>query len=470
MISPMKRMETEKKKSRRERILTEPILPLLIKTAIPTIIGMLINMIYNLTDTFFIGQLNNKSMTAAIGIVFSFVSFIQAIGFWFGYGSGNSMSRKLGEKEDEEAKILSSSGIVLALGAGIVLMVLLSFFVEPLASLLGGNASAQLLSFTTEYLRIIIFSIPFSLFALTVYNQLRLCGNVKDGMIGLLVGMLSNMILDPILIFGFKMGFIGAGWATLAGQVIGSITLFILSRTHGNIPVSLRAARFTKDRIYHVLAGGAPNFSRQGITSIASVLLNIVAARYGESTIAALTVSSRIAALAYMVMIGWGQGFQPICAMNYGAKQYDRVKHALKLTLSIGTIFLIFATALLAVFASSVTAVLSRDPEVIRLEHRFCASSVLLYHLWDFMLSAVCTCRTSGNTPVLYGFPLHGRASSTFRCCSFCLPSAVSWDYSGYSLRQISCPLFLQVSFCGVITYIQKRVTAPEISSCCYSF
>lgn len=363
----MKRMETEKKKSRRERILTEPILPLLIKTAIPTIVGMLINMIYNLTDTFFIGQLNNKSMTAAIGIVFSFVGFIQAIGFWFGYGSGNFMSRKLGEKEDEEAKILSSSGIVMALGAGIVLMFLLSFFVEPLASLLGGNASAQLLSFTTEYLRIIIFSIPFSLFALTVYNQFRLCGNVKDGMIGLLVGMLSNMILDPILIFGFKMGFIGAGWATLAGQVIGSITLFILSRTHGNIPVSLRAARFTKERIYHILAGGAPNFSRQGITSIASVLLNIVAARYGEATIAALTVSSRIAALAYMVMIGWGQGFQPICAMNYGAKQYDRVKHALKLTLSIGTIFLIFATALLAVFASSVTAVLSRDSEVIRL-------------------------------------------------------------------------------------------------------
>lgn len=363
----MKTVETEKKKSRRERILTEPLLPLLIKTAIPTIIGMLINMIYNLTDTFFIGQLNNKSMTAAIGIVFSFVSFIQAVGFWFGYGSGNSMSRKLGEQEDEEAKILSSSGIVMALGTGIILMIVLSLRVEPLARLLGGNASAQLLAFTTKYLRIIIFSIPFSLFALTVYNQLRLCGNVKDGMIGLLVGMLCNMILDPILIFGFKMGFIGAGWATLAGQVIGSITLLILSRQHGNIPVSLRAARFTKKRIYHILAGGSPNFSRQGITSIASVLLNIVAARYGEATIAALTVSSRIAALAYMIMIGWGQGFQPICAMNYGAKQYDRVKQALKLTLSIGTIFLIFATALLAVFTSPVTTVLSKDPEVIRL-------------------------------------------------------------------------------------------------------
>ena len=208
----MKTVETEKKKSRRERILTEPLLPLLIKTAIPTIIGMLINMIYNLTDTFFIGQLNNKSMTAAIGIVFSFVSFIQAVGFWFGYGSGNSMSRKLGEQEDEEAKILSSSGIVMALGTGIILMIVLSLLVEPLARLLGGNASAQLLAFTTEYLRIIIFSIPFSLFALTVYNQLRLCGNGKDGMIGLFgfVGNIPNSALFQGILDMDENGYIRA--------------------------------------------------------------------------------------------------------------------------------------------------------------------------------------------------------------------------------------------------------------------
>lgn len=118
--------EMNEKKSRRERILTEPILPLLIKMSVPTIIGMLINMIYNLTDTFFIGQLNNKSMTAAIGIVFSFVSFIQAIGFWFGYGSGNVMSRKIGEQEDAEAEVISSLGIVMALGTGVVLMIMLT--------------------------------------------------------------------------------------------------------------------------------------------------------------------------------------------------------------------------------------------------------------------------------------------------------------------------------------------------------
>lgn len=355
------------KKSRRERILTEPVLPLLVKMSIPTIIGMLINMIYNLTDTFFIGQLDNKSMTAAIGIVFSFVSFIQAIGFWFGYGSGNVMSRKIGEQEEAEAEIVSSIGIVMALVTGVILTAVLTIWVRPLAGLIGGNASPKLLDYTTEYLQIILFSVPFSLFGLTVYNQLRLCGNVKDGMLGLLAGMVSNMILDPVLIFGLKMGFVGAGWATFAGQVIGSVVLLILSYQHGNIPVRLSKAQFSRTRVYHILAGGAPNFSRQGITGVASVLLNIVAAAYGEGVIAALTVSSRIAALAYMVMIGWGQGFQPVCAMNYGAKQYDRVKKALKLTIWIGTVFLIIAAIILAIYAEAVTAVLSKDAEVVEL-------------------------------------------------------------------------------------------------------
>lgn len=352
---------------RREKMITEPILPLLVKTSIPTIIGMLVTMIYNLTDTFFIGQLGNKSMTAAIGIAFSFVSFMQALGFWFGYGSGNAMSRKLGEQDEEEASILSSTGIMLAIMTGLFLTISLLFFVRPLAGFLGGSASPALLDYTTDYLRVILYSVPFSLFATTVYNQLRLCGNVRDGMIGLLAGMLCNMILDPVFIFGFKMDFIGAAWATFAGQVIGSVVLFILASGNGNIPVCLTKVSFQNGRLYHILAGGAPNFSRQGITAVSSVLLNMVAAGYGEETIAALTVSTRIAALAYMIMIGWGQGFQPICAMNYGAQKYDRVKKALRLSAGIGTVFLILAAILLAVLAAPLTSLLSKNPEVISL-------------------------------------------------------------------------------------------------------
>ncbi len=354
-----------KKELRRKAILNDDLLPLLVKTSIPTIIGMLVMVIYNLTDTFFVGILNNKSMTAAIGIVFSFMSFIQAIGFWFGYGSGNIMSKKIGENEEKEAEIISSIGILFAIVIGILIAILSWFFVLPLSKFIGGSASENLLNFTVEYLKVIIISIPFGLYSITLYNQLRLCGNVKDGMIGLLIGMAVNMALDPVLMFVFKFGFIGAGYATLIGQITGCIVLTNLSGKNGNIAVDLKKARINKDRVYHILAGGMPNFSRQSITSIALILLNVVAAKYGDGVIAALTISSRIVALAYMIMIGWGQGFQPICAMNYGAKQYDRVKKAFKFAVVGGTLFLIMAAILLYAFSEPLIKTMSNDNEVI---------------------------------------------------------------------------------------------------------
>ena len=354
-----------KKELRRKAILNDDLLLLLVKTSIPTIIGILVMVIYNLTDTFFVGILNNKSMTAAIGIVFSFMSFIQAIGFWFGYGSGNIMSKKIGENEEKEAEIISSIGILFAIVIGILIAILSCFFVLPLSKFIGGSASENLLNFTVEYLKVIIISIPFGLYSITLYNQLRLCGNVKDGMIGLLIGVAVNIVLDPVLMFVFKFGFIGAGYATLIGQITGCIVLTNLSEKNGNIAVDLKKARINKDRVYHILAGGMPNFSRQSITSIALILLNVVAAKYGDGIIAALTISSRIAALAYMIMIGWGQGFQPICAMNYGAKQYDRVKKAFKFTVVGGTLFLIMAAILLYVFSELFIKTMSNDNEVI---------------------------------------------------------------------------------------------------------
>ena len=353
------------KEQRRLNILTKPILPLLVKTAIPTIIGMLISVIYNLTDTFFVGRLHNSAMIAAIGVVFSFAGIIQALGFWFGYGSGNVMSKKIGAQDYAEAEIISSIGIVLAIAIGVALAIAASIFVVPLAKRIGGNASHDVLIFTVQYLRIIIISVPFSLYAVTLYNQLRLCGNVRDGMIGLLSGMLSNMALDPLLMFTLNMGFIGAGYATLIGQIIGCIVLTALAKRHGNIPVSIKKARYSKARIYHILAGGLPNFSRQAITSVALVLLNVTAAHYGESMIAALTISSKIVAVAYMIMIGWGQGFQPICAMNYGAKKYSRVKKAFITTVSAGTIFLIIAAIILFILAEQCIHLMSNDHDVI---------------------------------------------------------------------------------------------------------
>lgn len=348
-------------------MILEPLLPLLIRMALPTMVGMMVSVIYNLTDTFWIGRLNDKSMTAAIGITFSFVSLVQALGFWYGYGSGNVMSRVLGAKDDAEAEIISGDGIALSIGSGLVLALIGYPLARPLSAFLGGSISPQLLGYTTDYLKIMVTALPFSLFSITVYNQFRLCGNGKDAMIGLLIGMLVNIILDPIFILGLQMSIAGAGWATLTGQAASCVYFFVFSRRHGNIPVSLLHVSFRNRRLYHILAGGAPNFTRQGITSFALVALNQAAAGYGETVIAALTVSSRAASIGYMLMIGFAQGFQPICAMNFGAHQYDRVKKAFRLTVKMGTGFMVISAILLTAFARQLAGLLSADPQVIEL-------------------------------------------------------------------------------------------------------
>ena len=408
----------DKKEERRRAILNDPILPLLVKTSIPTIIGMLVMVIYNLTDTFFVGILNNKSMTAAIGIVFSFMSFIQAIGFWFGYGSGNIMSKRIGQGNEYEAEKISSIGILFALGFGILIAFISWIFISPLARFIGGSASESLMRFTVDYMRVIVLSIPFALYSMTLYNQLRLCGNVKDGMRGLLSGMLVNMALDPILMFGLGLGFIGAGYATLIGQIIGSIALTSLSRKNGNIGVDLKKVRINKERVYHILAGGMPNFLRQSITSIALILLNISAARYGDGLLAALTISSRILALAYLIMIGWGQGFQPICAMNYGASQYDRVKTAFKLAVLGATAFLILSAFGLHIFAKELIMTMTKDSQVIAYTRKllnlqcltlpllgyFALSSMLMQNIGQYFWSSIISISRQGifYIPLLY--------------------------------------------------------------------
>ena len=441
------------KEMKRKAILNDALLPILIKTSIPTIIGMLVMVIYNLTDTFFVGILNNKSMTAAIGIVFSFMSFIQALGFWFGYGSGNIMSKKIGEQNEDEAKNLASIGIFFAISSGLIIAFLSQIFIIPLAKFLGGNASDDLLKFTVKYLKIIILSIPFGLYSLTVYNQLRLCGNVKEGMTGLLFGMITNMILDPVMMFTLKLGFIGAGYATLTGQIVGSFVLTYFSFKSGNISLNLN---FNKERIYHILAGGMPNFLRQSITSIALILLNITAAKYGDSLLAALTVSSRISALAYMIMIGWSQGFQPICAMNYGAKKYTRVQEAFKLTAIIGSIFLIFSAILLYVFSNELVKTMTADSEVISISVQilhmqcitlpfvgfFAVSSMLLQNIGKYLMASILSVSRQG----IFFIPLLYILSGLFSQYGIYLLQPVA-DILSFALAVFVCKKCLEI-FC----------------------
>ena len=379
-----------KREERINRLTTQELFPLIVRMAIPSMIGMMVATIYNMTDTFWVGKLDNEAYTASVGVVFAFVSVIQAIGFWFGYGSGNYISRMLGKKEYEEAERMAANGVAIGAIAGVLILVLGLIFIDPLVSILGGNTSQELAVATKGYLRITICTVPFMLFSNTIYNQLRLSGAAKSSMYGLLVGMLINMVLDPIFILMIHMGVAGAAYASLIGQVAGCAMLWRETGRNGNISIK---AKYLKPDICHIreiLAGGAPNFCRQGITSISSVILNNIAGIYGVTVIAAVTVSQRVAYIAYALVIGFGQGFQPVCAINYGAGLYDRVKKAFKITWVTVTTFLVIVTPLLVIFAEKLTGAFATQTDVVELAVRMLrAQCVVLPFMGYYILSGM---------------------------------------------------------------------------------
>ncbi len=382
--------EEEKREERIRRLTTSDLYPLIVKMAIPSMIGMMVATVYNMTDTFWVGKLDNEAYTASVGVVFAFVSVIQAIGFWFGYGSGNYISRMLGKKDYKEAERMAAMGVSVAVIAGIVILIVGMLFINPLISLLGGTTSPELATATESYLKITVCTVPFMLFSNVIYNQLRLSGAAKSSMIGLLVGMLINMILDPIFILKFNMGVAGAAYASLAGQAVGCMMLYKQTGRNGNVAIS---PRYFKPDLYHVkeiLAGGAPNFCRQGITSISSVVLNNIAGIYGVSVIAAVTVSQRAAYIAYALVIGFGQGFQPVCAINYGAGKLDRVRKAFKLTWITVTVFLVVATPILLIFADKLTGAFATQQDVIETASKMLkAQCVILPLMGYYVLSGM---------------------------------------------------------------------------------
>ncbi len=374
----MNKSYDEKKREEKIRRLTSaPLYPLLVKMAIPSMVGMIVSTVYSMTDTFFVGKLDRTDLTASVGIVFSFVSVIQAIGFWFGYGSGNYISRCLGKKDIESAEKMAATGLLMAVITGLVILAAGLPFVRELAVLLGA-AGGELHTATVRYLRITILTVPFMLVSNVLYNQLRLAGSGNDSMLGLLVGMVLNMLLDPVFILVLKMDVAGAAVASMIGQISGVVVLYRATRRNGNIRTDIRNAVLSKSNIKEILAGGAPNFCRQGISSISSVLLNNAAAAFGSYAIAALTIALRISYIAYALVIGFGQGFQPICAINYGAGKHDRIKKAFKLALLTVSVFLVISVAFLALKSPSLVGGFTNEGDVSELAVRMIRAQCLI--------------------------------------------------------------------------------------------
>lgn len=337
-----------------KKMTEEPVEKLVIRMAIPTIISMLITSFYNMADTFFVSQINS-SATAAVGVIFSLMAMIQAVGFCFGHGSGNFISRKLGAKEEKEAEKMAATGFFSAFIIGIIMMVLGTIFLDPLVKLLG--ATETILPYAKDYMSIILIGAPFMISSLVLNNQLRLQGNAAYAMVGITSGAILNVILDPILIFKFDMGIRGAALATIISQIVSFTLIFKLCNYGGTIQIKLRNFKPNLKSYQEILHGGLPSLCRQGLASFSTVFLNLAVGPYGDGAVAAMSVVMRVTNFAGSALIGFGQGFQPVCGFNYGAKNYDRVKKAFWFCVRVSTICLTFLAVLGIIFAPNVISI-----------------------------------------------------------------------------------------------------------------
>lgn len=304
----------------------QPLGRLVFSLAVPTIVSMLITSFYNMADTYFVGLIDSASASGAVGVVFPLMAIMQAVGFMFGHGSGNHMSRVLGAGDAEDAQRMASTGFFSAFFAGLVIMALGLLLAEPLVYALGSTPTIA--PYARQYLMYLMPGAPFLIASLVLNNQLRFQGSAFYSMIGITSGALLNVVLDPLFIFGLGMGVAGAALATSLSQMVSFVLLLAGTRRGGNIRIRWRSFAPTFANFREILRGGIPSLARQGLNSLATVFLNVAAGGYGDAAIAAMSIVSRVMMMAVSAIIGFGQGFQPICGFNYGAGLYGRVRRA----------------------------------------------------------------------------------------------------------------------------------------------
>ena len=379
--------------------MTQTPIPRLVSTlAVPTIISMLITSLYNMADTYFVGKIGT-SATAAVGVALPLMAVIQAIGFTFGQGSGNHISRMLGQQQRDEAQRMASVAFFSAFALGLVLAVAGTLFLAPLVHMLGATDTSA--PYTIAYARYILIGAPFMVASLVLNNQFRFQGNAVFGMIGIFSGAALNIVLDPIFIFALGMGTGGAALATIISQFVG-FCLLVGGTFHGaNLRISLRACQPSVERYRRIMAGGLPSFWRQALASLATILLNVAGRDFGggDAAVAAMSIVSRITMFAGSALVGFGQGYQPVCGFNYGAQLYHRVRQAFFFFLKVAAVAAVILSILGFLFAPQLVAIFRRDdPDVIRIGTTALRMQCVTFPLMAWFFAASMTLQTIGRS------------------------------------------------------------------------
>ncbi len=352
-----------KYRSQFDMMTQKPVPSLIIKLGIPTMISMFVTTLYNMADSYFVGQINT-SASGATSVVLGLMAILQAMGFMFGHGSGSIISRNLGQKDIDSARRYSATGFYSALFIGFTILILGSILINPLMILLGSTPT--ILPYARTYAMCILCAAPALVSSCVMNNILRYEGRAFFAMIGLTSGGIVNIFLDALFMQKMNMGILGAGLATAISQYLSwsiLLSMFLLKKTQTSL--SFKYAKFDIKTLGNIITTGLPSLARQGLASISTMLLNNAAGGYGDAAIAAMGIAGRVSMFIFSAALGIGQGFQPVAGFNFGAKKYDRVRQGFFFTLFFGSVML--GIAAIAVFfnAGICIQVFRDDPDVI---------------------------------------------------------------------------------------------------------
>ena len=362
-----------------EKMTTQPVGRLVCEMAVPSMVCMLATGFYNVVDTFFVGKIDTQS-TAALGIGFVYMTLLQAISFFLGQGSGIFISNALGARKIKEAETMAATGFFSAIILTTLMAICGFLFMDPLLRFFGSTET--ILPVARPYFGYILLCSPFMSGVFVMNNQMRLQGNAMLSMIGILSGVVLNIALDPLFIFGFDMGVAGAGLATAVSQFVSFWIMFAIIGRNGGIHIRLRLFKPTLEQFREIVAGGLPSLVRQSLISVVSLCVNNLAAGYGDAAVAAFSVVNRVMALVMAALLGFGQGFQPVCGFNYGAGLYARVRKAFNFSVAVATVYCVVISLLGILFATGIITVFrAEDADVIDI-----GAQVLRYQCYTFPL------------------------------------------------------------------------------------
>lgn len=353
----------KKKSSKLELLGSAPVPRALVSLGIPIMIGMLINALYNLVDAYFVGGLGESPM-GAISIVFPLGQVVVGLGLMFGNGAASYLSRLLGRDDKDTANKVASTALYSSVIIGAILIIIATIFLRPILTLLG--ATDTIMPYALIYARIYIISCIFNVFNVTMNNIVASEGAAKTTMCALLLGAIINIGLDPLFIYTFNMGVAGAAIATAISQFVSTLVyLSYVFHKKSAFTFSIKAFEPTKQIFMEILKIGVPTLTFQLLTSLSIALINRASSGYGDSVIAGMGAVTRITSMGTLVVFGFLKGFQPIAGFSYGAKNFNRLREAIRTSILWSTIFCIIVGLLMFLFSEQIIAQFANGNEAM---------------------------------------------------------------------------------------------------------